>query len=100
MRLTTLLAASLLLACLPTTVGANQDCWYAIAFCSADKTEAEAFLSKGWGKLFWGLKPGQWCVATGPQSRTSARRDRFDAIHSGVSAATHLRNHCTDATSV
>jgi hypothetical protein len=99
-----LVAAALPAAALPAE--AKQVCdWYAIAFCSAEKSKAETFVNGGWGQLidtnnYRGFKQGYFCVVSGPQPQASAERDRTAAIASGVSASTYIKHACTDAKNV
>ena len=85
---------------------AKQVCgWYAIAFCSPSRDQATAFTNGGWGQTietrkYQGLQPGLFCVASGPQPKASAERDRAAAIRNGVSATTYIKNACTDETNI
>ncbi|MGL4397472.1 MAG: hypothetical protein ACRCS9_13105 [Hyphomicrobium sp.] len=79
--------------------------WYAIVSCSSSKAEAEQVANGGWGQVietskYKGLKPGLYCVASGPQPKTSAARDRSAAIAQGLSAATYIKRACTDAANI
>jgi hypothetical protein len=90
----------------PATAHAKSVCGhYAIAFCSPDLKAAETFANGGWGstiatKDYEGLRPGFYCVVSGPQPQASAERDRAAAISSGVSASTYIKHACTDARNI
>jgi hypothetical protein len=75
--------------------------WYAIAFCSSDRTSAEDFGNDGWGEIidtddYDGLRGGLFCAVSGPQPRWSALRDRDNARKNGVSDTTYIKRACTD----
>ena len=104
-----LLAASAVLAAatLPAIAGsARPVCgWYAIASCVTSEADAGAFASKGWGAVintddYLGLRPGLYCVVSGPQPKCSAERDRRMALHNGVAPDVYIKRACTDATHV
>ena len=104
MRLPLTFAAVSLAAMLagPAPAEARQVCgWYAIAFCSPTEGAAVTFMNKGWGQLivtsyYSGLRPGFFCVASGPQSKTSAMQDRAAARRNGVSLSAYIKRACVD----
>jgi hypothetical protein len=94
------LVVALLLGAAPAQ--AKEVCgWYAIAFCSSDRTSAEDFVNDGWGAIidtddYDGLRGGLYCAVSGPQPRWSALRDRDNARKNGVSDTTYIKRACTD----
>ena len=75
--------------------------WYAIATCVQSEQAAGDFASRGWGAVidtnkFAGLRRNYFCVVSGPQSNSSAQRDRRAAIANGVAADTYIKRACTD----
>lgn len=82
---------------------AKQVCgWYAIAYCSASKQAVVSFANNGWGSTimtsnFSGLKPGQYCAVSGPQTRECASRDRDRALYNRVSPSAYIKQACADA---
>ena len=89
-------------AALATPAQAKSVCgWYAIAACTRSFSDANAFMSKGWGFVintsdFTGLKPGYYCVGSGPQSKSSAERDRRIATANGVAKGIYIKRACAD----
>lgn len=81
---------------------AKQVCgWYAIAACTTSFSDANQFMSKGWGYVintndFAGLKRGYYCVVSGPQSKSSAERDRRVATEGGVASDMYIKRACVD----
>jgi hypothetical protein len=81
---------------------AKQVCgWYAIASCTASHGDASAFMSRGWGYVinttdFPGLKPGYFCVVSGPQSKSSAARNVRTAAANGVADGMYIKRACVD----
>ena len=79
--------------------------WYAIASCVSSEGDARAFANGGWGAVidtddYGGLRPGLFCVVSGPQSRSSAERDRRSAINKGVAPDVYIKRACTAAENV
>lgn len=75
--------------------------WYAIASCTRVQSDAENFVNRGWGALintndYDGFKPGYFCVGSGPQSRSSAKRDVRTARANGVADDMYIQRACTD----
>jgi hypothetical protein len=101
MKLT--LCAALAVATLSSSAAqAKQVCgWYAIAACTPSFRDANEFMTRGWGFVintndFSGLKPGFYCVASGPQSKASASRDRQAATANGVAKGIYIKRACVD----
>ncbi len=94
------------LAAAASSAQAKQVCgWYAIIFCSSDEAKAIEVVNKGWGAIletnkYTGLKRGLYCVASGPQPRASAMRDRKAAIAQGSPSTSYIKRACTDAKNV
>lgn len=87
----------------PQPATAKQVCgWYAIVSCSSSLAAAQAAtLKHGWGAIletskYKGLKPGTYCIGSGPQPKASAVRDRKAAIAQGISRSTYIKHACTD----
>ncbi len=79
--------------------------WYAIAYCTSSEYAAIDFVNNGWGALintnaYVGLRAGLYCVVSGPQSKSSAWRDRTAAIENGVSDDVYIKQACTDEANV
>lgn len=75
--------------------------WYAIAYCTDSEAAASDFAGNGWGTVidtntYVGLRAGLFCVVSGPQSKSSAWRDREAAIANGVSGDVYIKKACTD----
>ncbi len=75
--------------------------WYAIAYCTNNESAASDFAGNGWGTVidtnaYVGLRAGLFCVVSGPQSKSSAWRDRESAIANGVAADVYIKKACTD----
>lgn len=75
--------------------------WYAIAYCTDSEAAAADFAGNGWGTVidtnaYIGLRAGLYCVVSGPQSKSSAWRDREAAIANGVSGDVYIKKACTD----
>jgi hypothetical protein len=75
--------------------------WDAIAACTHSFADANAFMSRGWGFVintndFAGLKPGYFCVGSGPQSKAGAARDRRVATANGVAKGIYIKRACVD----
>ena len=85
---------------------AKQICgWYAIASCTRSQSDAANFASNGWGSVintnqFSGLKRGYFCVVSGPQSKSSATRDKNAALADGVSTDIYIKRACADERSI
>jgi hypothetical protein len=98
----TLCAAIGLIALSSVPAAAKQVCgWYAIAACTRSFQDANEFMTKGWGFVinttdFKGLKPGYFCVASGPQTKAGAGRDRNVAMADGVAAKMYIKRACVD----
>lgn len=79
--------------------------WYAIAYCTSDEYVAADFANNGWGTVintnaYVGLRAGLYCVVSGPQSKSSAWRDRAAAIENGVSNDAYIKKACTDESNI
>jgi hypothetical protein len=99
-----LILASLIFAATPAS--AAQVCgWYAIASCTRVQSDAENFVNRGWGTVidtteYDGFAPGYFCVVSGPQSRSSAKRDVRAARANGISDEVYFKRACTDERNV
>ena len=79
--------------------------WYAIAYCTDNESAASEFANRGWGaaiatNVLKGLKPGPFCVVSGPQSKSSAWTDRNAAIANGVASDVYIKHACADETAI
>lgn len=75
--------------------------WYAIAYCTDNEAVASDFATRGWGAaistdVLKGFRPGLYCVVSGPQSKSSAWRDRNAAIANGVAGDVYIKHACAD----
>ncbi len=100
------LAAALVLAAVSPPASAADICgWYAIATCTSDEYAATNFANNGWGTVintneYVGLRAGLFCVVSGPQSKSSAFRDRDAAIANGVADDVYIKKACTDEANI
>lgn len=95
-------ALVLALASWPAAANAKQICgWYAIVYCSESRAGASAAADSGWGTVintnhFRGFAPGNYCVVSGPQSKSSALADRKAALQQGVTQSAYVKRACAD----
>ena len=88
-------------ALVTTSANAKQVCgWYAIVFCSLSMDAVNAN-NKGCGAIidtnkYAGFAKGQFCLASGPQPKASAQRDRAAALKQGVTKSAYIKRACTD----